>query len=108
MKKYYLSHPYTGNEAKNIVSARRKKVQFQQHCKDALVINPLDFFLDIDEVLNHAEIMKKALYLLRDCDAMILCDGWQESKGCREEYAYAMENGIRVLPFSEWDMKICP
>ena len=108
MKKYYLSHPYTGNEAENIASARRKKVKLQASCMDALVINPLDFFLGIDQVLNPSEVMEKAIFLLKDCDAMILCDGWQDSKGCQEEYAYAMENGIRVLPFSEWDMKTCP
>ena len=45
MKKYYLSHPYTGNETENIASARRKKVMIQASCMDALVINPLDFSL---------------------------------------------------------------
>ena len=93
MKKYYLSHPYTGNEAENIASARR---------------NPLDFFLGIDEVLNHSEVMEKAIFLLKDCDAMILCDGWQDRKGCQEEYAYAKENGIRVIPFFKWMMGIWP
>ena len=100
MKKYYLSHPYTGNETENIASARRKKVMIQASCMDALVINPLDFFLDLDEVLTHAEVMEKAIFLLKDCDAMILCAGWQE------EYVYAKENGIRVIPFFKWMMGI--
>ena len=78
MKKYYLSHPYTGNEAENIASARRKKVKLQASC----------------------------IFLLKDCDAMILCDGWQDSKGCQEEYAYAKDNGIRVIPFSKCTMGI--
>ncbi len=64
------------------------------------------FFLDLDEVLTHAEVMEKAIFLLKDCDAMILCDGWQDSKGCQEEYAYAKENGIRVIPFSKWAIGI--
>ena len=104
MKKYYLSHPYTGNETENIASARRKKVMIQASCMDALVINPLDFFLDLDEVLTHAEVLEKAIFLLKDCDAMILCAGWQDSKGCQEEYVYAKENGIRVIPFFKWMM----
>ena len=107
MKKYYLSHPYTGNETENIASARRKKVMILASFTDALLINPLDFFLGIDEVLTHAEVMEKAIFLLKDCDAMILCAGWQDSKGCQEEYVYAKENGIRVIPFSKWDMGAC-
>ena len=64
------------------------------------------FFLGIDEVLTHAEVMEKAIFLLKDCDAMILCAGWQDSKGCQEEYVYAKENGIRVIPFFKWMMGI--
>ncbi len=36
------------------------------------------------------------------------CAGWQDSKGCQEEYVYAKDNGIRVIPFFKWMMGIWP
>ena len=37
------------------------------------------------------------LELLRKCDAILLCDGWEESKGCRIEKQFAQGMGIEVL-----------
>lgn len=37
------------------------------------------------------------LELLRKCDAILLCDGREESKGCRIEQQFAQGAGIEVL-----------
>jgi hypothetical protein len=40
--------------------------------------------------------MQECLRMLSACDAMILCPGWEASKGCRVEYNQALAWGIPV------------
>lgn len=48
---------------------------------------------------NHA--MERCMSLLEACDAIILCDDWQFSKGCLEEEETAESWGMEVLYYSE-------
>ena len=34
---------------------------------------------------------------MKDIDALYMCDGWREARGCRIEYQVAKEYGIKIL-----------
>lgn len=42
------------------------------------------------------------LGLLNHCDVLVLCDGWETSRGCKGEYEYAKKHGIATFVLSEW------
>jgi hypothetical protein len=35
---------------------------------------------------------------VRRCDAIYLCEGWEESEGCKKELKEAIENGLQIIP----------
>lgn len=37
------------------------------------------------------------LRALADCDAIILCEGWEESRGCNIEHDFARHMGIKII-----------
>jgi hypothetical protein len=89
-KLYYLSHPYTtfGDPKKNIISARVIEFALFTH-HDLKVVNPIILPLGT----TNDEAMDKCRHLYNACDAIILCEGWELSKGCMEEYKWALEDG---------------
>jgi len=46
------------------------------------------------------------LWSLSRCDAMLLCPGWENSKGCQIEVRFAVENNIPVYDYND-GMQIC-
>ena len=96
MKWYYISHPYTGNEKEN----RKKAADVQRHLHemyaDIMCINPLAMFAPLAE-LSYEKIMTYCLEALRQADAVIMCRGYEKSRGCMREYEAAKREGIPVL-----------
>lgn len=39
----------------------------------------------------------KSISAMKDIDAIYMCEGWREARGCRLEHAVAMEYGIKIL-----------
>lgn len=48
---------------------------------------------------EHKDWMRACIVMLNKCDAIIMCPGWQDSKGARQEHEYATICGIPVLVF---------
>jgi hypothetical protein len=88
-KLYYLSHPYTsfGELKKNIISAKVIELSMLIH-QDIKLVNPIS----IMPILDDEEAMEKCKHLYNACDAIILCENWQKSKGCMEEYRWALKD----------------
>lgn len=85
-KKLYVSLPITGrsiDEAKK--TAETVKLRWRSDYIE--VITPFDV---CGERTDYAECMGKDIETLIKCDGIILCHGWQTSKGCNTEYAAAM------------------
>ena len=62
----------------------------------AEAVNPLENGLPEDASwLDH---MRADLRLLLDCDGILLCEGWEESRGCRVEHGLAAGLGLQVFP----------
>jgi hypothetical protein len=89
-KLYYLSHPFTtfGDLKKNLISAKVIEFGLLIH-QDIKLVNPIS----IMPVLDDKVAMEKCRHLYNACDAIILCENWQQSKGCMEEYRWAIEDG---------------
>lgn len=42
------------------------------------------------------------LGLLGHCDILVLCDGWEQSRGCKGEYEYAQKHDKAIFKLDEW------
>ena len=102
MKWYYISHPYTGNEEEN----RKKAADVQRHLHemyaDIMCINPLAMFAPL-AALSYEKIMKYCLEVMQPADAVIMCRGYEKSRGCMREYEAAKQGGKTILFYEGGD-----
>ena len=90
MIKIFVSHPLTGNEKKNRSNAIRVVASLQQEHPGVQFLNPLEIFRPLDGLCPEYAILAACMNLIRGCDAVLQCDGWEKSAGCRAEAAYAI------------------
>ena len=102
MKWYYISHPYTGNEEEN----RKKAADVQRHLHgmyaDIMCINPLAMFAPLAG-LSYEEVMTYCLEVMHPADAIIMCRGYEKSRGCMREYVAAKQEGKTILFYEGGD-----
>lgn len=102
MKWYYISHPYTGNEEEN----RKKAADVQRHLHgmyaDIMCINPLAMFAPLAD-LSYEEVMTYCLEVMHPADAIIMCRGYEKSRGCMREYVAAKQEGKTILFYEGGD-----
>lgn len=101
-KLVYVAHPYGGKES------NRKKIDV---IMGDLVLNdtshdyisPIHNFgyvyLTGDEYQRGLDI---CLGLLNHCDVLVLCDGWETSRGCKGERDHALKRGMPVFTINKW------
>ncbi len=100
MKRYYVSHPFTGDEKANLADAERIRAELKARRPHICFMNPLGMFGD--ENTDYCTALADALELLSCCEAIILCPGWELSAGCRAEKAYAIHTGIKIRYLDEF------
>ena len=100
MKRYYVSHPFTGDEEANLADAERIRAELKARHPHICFMNPLGMFGD--ENADYSMALADALELLSCCEAIILCPGWEKSTGCRAEKAYAIHTGIKIHYLGEF------
>lgn len=52
----------------------------------------------------------KSISVMKDIDALYMCNGWREARGCQIEYEVAMRYGIKILYsdfFENREMALC-
>ena len=88
--KIYISLPIAGQE--DTVYDRNNEA-----CKYAInlgyeAISPIDGnHISEEDLTTHTQIERTAYYMGRDieqvilCDAILMCEGWENSKGCKVE-----------------------
>lgn len=90
----YISIPIEGLEELK----QREKADLMQGMLSRLgheTVNPFDIYAGEDPTyIDHIVADLKELYR---CDAIVMCSGWQKSKGCRLEYSFAQIYGLRVI-----------
>lgn len=102
MKSIYISLPISGHEDtyEQRLDEAVEYVKFM-HTEYEYIITPKE----IAERLEDYQPMKPKYkdYLLADmeaiahCDAIFMCSGWQDSKGCFSEWTFAKAIGIMIF-----------
>ena len=99
--KIYISIPITGQEATYERRLDAAVEYVKKMYPDVYIITPKE----IAERLEDYQPMKPKYkdYLLADmeaiahCDAIFMCNGWYDSKGCCAEIAFASALGLEVF-----------
>lgn len=94
MKKVYVSIPITGedyNDQRNHAFV----VATNLGVKGYDTVTPFDLIKNAATPYNEA--MGKCIEALLECDAICLCKGWNNSKGCRAELQVALVYGKDVI-----------
>lgn len=92
--KIYISIPITGhNEARQRQHADLVKAALSRAGHKP--VNPFEIYPGKNP--TYADHLCCDLRALADCDAIFLCDGWHNSRGCRIERTFAEEFGKQVL-----------
>lgn len=87
--KIYISLPITGREEDAREHADLIKSALSRNGHE--VVNPFDIYCGKNP--TYADYLCNDLRALADCDAIMMCDGWQYSRGCRIEHFFASEFG---------------
>lgn len=88
----YLSHPYGGNED-NRLDAALIAGGIESETEYA-VFNPLSAFAKYSGRHSEDTILAMCKGALTACKLIILCPGWEKSRGCRYERMVARAYGI--------------
>ena len=109
MKLYYVAHPLfsTGDAEENMVNANGLTSELQQLWQDVTFITPLDTIKPLvdDEFRSEEHYCKELAHcfnLLSRCDGIILAHGWENSSGCKAEYAFAEYLGKEIHHIDEF------
>lgn len=103
MKKVYVAGPYSADNVidvlKNIGNGQKKCAELFEygfapfcpwHDKDFIINNPYKNF-DVKQFYEYS------ITWLKVCDAMLLIEGWEKSKGCLKEIEIANEMNIPIF-----------
>lgn len=92
--KIYISGPISG-----VLDYKEKFDQAEKHLKEkypnAEIINPT--MIVLPSSCTHEDYMKIDFMLLDLADAVYFMQGWDLSKGCNQEYGYAMAKDLIIL-----------
>jgi nucleoside 2-deoxyribosyltransferase len=102
MLNVYLSGPITGTEDfKDRFEFGEIKVN-QKFRNTARAINPVKIAEQLPENITYEAIMQICFDTINSCDIVLLMPGWEDSKGCNQEYGYAIGIGKEVVKWEEW------
>ena len=101
-KRIYISIPISGHdleEAKEKARDIRKCLLWDEFDWEegwsTDVITPFDVCPEPDKPYSY--YMGKDIEALLECDAIYLCEGWQNSKGCMAEFEVARIYGKKIM-----------
>lgn len=109
--KMYLSLPMTGIENLNLPLEKEaffvaRKMGYWVYSPSHLATAVERIMAEHDEEPLYQHYLGYDLWSLSRCDAMLLCPGWENSKGCKTEVRFAVENNIPVYDYND-GMRIC-
>ena len=103
MKRIYLSLPikntgYTTKERMKYADEVRRLLELRYGVRNenVIVITPFDVNENEDKD-SYARKMGNDIEALLECDAIYMCEGWQNSKGCMAEFEVARIYNKQIL-----------
>ena len=107
--KVMISQPMNGRNQEEINKERQDIIEKfnKMHIE---VINTL-FNEEAPDGCNVAVYyLGKSISAMKDIDALYMCNGWRDARGCQIEYEVAMKYGIKILYsdfFENREMALC-
>jgi len=95
MKLIYVAHPY-GGKWHNKRKVERIIRQLIQQYPDYTFYSPIHALGFMYHDIDYDKGMEHCLEILKRCDELWLCEGWQSSKGCCMERQFAWRNSIKT------------
>lgn len=96
----YLSGPMTGMPDLNFPAFNAAAAKLR---KDGLtIVNPAE--LNPDPTTPWAQCMRTDIKALCDCDAIMMLDGWEKSKGAHLELQLAHRLELDILFYRDWSL----
>ena len=94
--KVFISQPMRNRSKENIM-AERKAITEKLNAMHIEVIDTI--FIEEAPENNNEGIyyLGKSILKMAEADAVLMCDGWNEARGCRIEKQVAQEYGIKIL-----------
>lgn len=98
---YYISGPMTGlpnknKEAFEEVESQVNDILSRYRGETYEIVNPANLELSSKDP-TWEEYMRNDITHLMRCDAIVMMDGWEESKGARIEFMLATKLGMEIL-----------
>ena len=94
MKRVYLSGPMTGKPELNFPAFAAAAKWLRHPSFDLEVVNPAE--LNPDPTTSWEDCMRADIKALCDCDAIVLLEGWEASKGAHIELQVAHRLGLEI------------
>jgi hypothetical protein len=95
MKKIYVAHPF-GGKIENMLSVETLVRKMVKHNPNILCISPIHATGYLYNDVEYEVGMNYCFELLKLCDELLLCKGWENSRGCNMEKEFAEEHGIPI------------
>ena len=91
--KIYISGPITGT---GDYMARFTKAEEDLRFDGFEPINPARVNSALPSSTTYRQYMDMSMLMLSMCDAIYMLNGWEQSKGAREEFAEAVKSGKEI------------
>ena len=103
-KTYYLAHPLStaGDVGENYSKEREcyKRLKELPEFPAFGLIRPLICLPDVRySQTNRESAMSRCMELMNAADVLILSPGWRDSRGCYDEYCYALGRDMEIIEF---------
>lgn len=95
MKLIYVAHPY-GGKRRNKRKVERIIRELAKQYPNYTFYSPIHALGFLYNDMDYYEGMEHCLEMLKRADELWLCEGWQNSKGCRMESQFAWRNSIKT------------
>ena len=92
--RFYISGPITGTKGylKHFNTAERILKD-----KGHEVINPTKNGYVMPQTASHEDYMKVSIAQLECCEGILMLEGWEASKGARQEFCYAVDHKMPII-----------
>ena len=104
-KRIYISIPISGHDLEEVKAKAKDIIEcilwYELGIEKGFdIITPFDVCPEPDKPYSY--YMGKDIEALLECDAIYLCEGWQNSKGCMAEFEVARIYGKEIMFEKQW------